>query len=83
MHRTLLAFASQAQIDQVFERPRERLAAGTVTRAKLLREQLAVIARIQALMSLPSALMLAAAGACPDSRGATSRGEQRSGRREV
>jgi DNA-binding IclR family transcriptional regulator len=43
--KTLLAFAPQTQIAQVFERPRERLAAGTVTRAKLLREQLAVIAR--------------------------------------
>jgi IclR family transcriptional regulator, acetate operon repressor len=43
--KTLLAFAPQPQIDQVLERPRERLAAGTVIRAKLLREQLAAIAR--------------------------------------
>jgi DNA-binding IclR family transcriptional regulator len=42
--KTLLAFAPQPQIDQVLARPRERLAAGTVIRAKLLREQLAAIA---------------------------------------
>jgi DNA-binding IclR family transcriptional regulator len=43
--KTLLAFAPQPQIDQVLARPRERLAAGTVTRAKLLREQLTAIGR--------------------------------------
>jgi len=43
--KALLAFAPQTQIDQVLEHPRERLAAGTVIRAKLVREQLAVIAR--------------------------------------
>jgi DNA-binding IclR family transcriptional regulator len=43
--KTLLAFAPAAQIDAVLRHPRHRLAPGTVTSAKALREQLAMIAR--------------------------------------
>jgi DNA-binding IclR family transcriptional regulator len=43
--KTLLAFQPPAQIDVVLAHPRERLAAGTVTGDKALREQLATIAR--------------------------------------
>lgn len=43
--KALLAFAAPSQIDQVLAAPRDRLAPGTVTSARLLREQLATIAR--------------------------------------
>ena len=43
--KTLLAFAPEAQVESVLRRRRERLAPGTVTSAKLLRDQLETIAR--------------------------------------
>ncbi len=43
--KMLLAFQPPAQIDAVLTKPRERLAAGTVTGVKAIRDQLATIAR--------------------------------------
>ena len=43
--KTLLAFAPDAQVESVLRRRRERLAPGTVTSAKVLRDQLETIAR--------------------------------------